>query len=199
MRYAVLAMAICLIAVGAANATIPERTNCSVTPCDTYGGLILSPDYNIQLGMVMPRPAAEFVVNVRNANNDPIPSAFVEVVLGTPGNHCLCIDAVLTGTTDVNGDATFNISGGGCTIGTNAARIIANSVEIRAYDAVRSPDYENGTSDCLVGLPDFGFFATNFGGFSEPCTDYNGSGQTELFDFSVFAQSFGYTCEELAK
>jgi len=198
MRYAVLAAAIGLVVLaGAANATIPERSLCTVTPCDANGGVIVVPDYNIETGTVQPSPHAAFTVNVRNANNDAIPNAYVELILGIPGNHWLCNDAVLTGTTDPLGDVSFNISGGGCTMNVNALRIIANNYPIREYDVVKSPDYENGVSNGTVDLADFGYFAACYGTSNCPCTDYKNSGLTELEDFSIFAESYGYACQEL--
>ncbi|MCK4412001.1 MAG: hypothetical protein KAY32_00520 [Candidatus Eisenbacteria sp.] len=201
MRYAVLLVATgLLLSFGMAHATVPDATYCSVTPCDTYGAVLVCPDYSISAGAVDPVVDIEFTVNVRNASNDPIPGAFVQTVLGTPGNHHVCNDAVLTATTDGAGNAVFNIAAGGCTIAAGAAvQIVANSVTIRTYDAVKSPDLiGSGDSDGIVSLEDFSFFAGTYGSTTDPCTDYKGSGMTELEDFSVFARCYGRLCEELA-
>jgi len=197
MRYAVLMVAMGLV-VGAAGATIPDADYCTVTPCDAYGAVLMCPDYSIALGMVSPIADTQFTVNVRNGNNDPIPAAYVEIVLGTPGNHVLCADAVLTGTTDVNGDVTFNISGGGCTLGTDAVRIIANTYEIRSYAAAKSPDFVTGTGGSgYVDLSDFGEFAACYGSPACPCHDYDGDGTVLLADFGMFAAAYGHKCQEL--
>ncbi len=188
MRYAVLVAAICMV-VGAVGATVPDQNLCTVTPCDTYGGVIICPSTI---------PDGQFTVNVRNANNDPIPNAYVELVFGTPGNHWLCNDAVLTGSSDALGNVTFNISGGGCTMGADALRIIANTYPIRSFSWVKSPDFAGGAgSNGYVDLPDFSYFATAYGLSTYPCTDYKGTGATDLDDFSLFAGSYGKKCPEL--
>jgi len=198
MRYAVLLVATgLLLSFGMAHATIPDAGYCSVTPCDTYGAVLMTPDYSIPAGAVAPPLETEFTVNVRNASNDPIPGAFVQVVLGTPGNHYLCDDVVLTATTGALGNAVFNISGGGCTLAAGAVQIVANTVVIRTYDAVKSADFEVGTANGLVELADFSYFSSTYGTSTDLCTDYKGSGTTELEDFSVFAKCYGLLCEEL--
>jgi hypothetical protein len=187
-----------LLSFGMAHATVPDPGYCTVTPCDADGAVLMSPNYKIATGMVDPPVETEFVVNVRNASNDPIPNAFVEIILNVPANHHLCNNVVLTGTTDGSGNATFNISGGGCTLGTGAVTIVANSVTIRTYDAVKSADLEAGVPNGVVELADFGHFSSTYGTYDDPCTDYKGSGLTELEDFGVFAKCYGLLCEELA-
>ena len=177
------------ILVGAAGATIPDPDLCSADPCDELGGVLVCPN----------SPSApafsQFTVNVRNGDNEAIPDAFVELVFGTPGNHCFCGGATLTGTTDAAGNVSFNVAAGGCTEGAGAIRIVANSVEIRSYGFVKSPDWD-GSSDCAVVLSDFIAFG---GAYSVPgtpgCHDYDDSGSTDLGDFIVFGAGWGHVCE----
>ncbi|MBD3336563.1 MAG: hypothetical protein GF355_13705 [Candidatus Eisenbacteria bacterium] len=174
------------VLVGTAGATIPDAGLCSVDPLDEIGGMLVCPD--------PPAAFAEFTVNVRNGDNEPIPDAFVELVFGVPGNHTFCASAVLTGTTDAMGNVTFNVTAGGCTEAADAVRIVANSVEIRSYDFVKSPDFD-GASDGEVVLSDFivfgGAYSTGAGG----CHDYDANGSTELPDFIVFGQGWGHACQ----
>lgn len=186
MRNAVLTVLGLVLCIGVANATVPEADLCSVSPCDTFLGVVLYPQPNAG-------GAAEFTVNARNADNDPIPNAFVELILGTPGNHMLCSDAVLTGTTDAAGDVTFAISGGGCTTGAGALIVKVNGVNIRDYASVKSPDYAPG-SNGSVELADFIFFGTQFAGSLPGCADYYNAGTTGLGSFIVFGEAFTHAC-----
>jgi len=188
MRMGALAVFVGLVlSIGAANATIPDEDLCTVLPCDTFQGMLVCPD--------SPAPAgfANFVVHVRNGDNEPIPDAFVEIVFGVPGNHCFCPLATLTGSTDEFGNASFNIAAGGCRVGANAVRVIANDVQIRSYANVKSPDYD-GASDCVVGLTDFIVFANGLSGGLPGCTDYYNDGGTDLSDFITFGQGWAHTC-----
>ncbi|MCK4304429.1 MAG: hypothetical protein KAY24_09350 [Candidatus Eisenbacteria sp.] len=186
MRSVVLAVIGLVLTVGIVNATVPDPDNCAVDPCDTIGGLIIYPD------PVIPG-FASFTANVRNADNDPIPDAFVEIIFGMPGDLYLeCPDLVLTGTTDVNGNVTFDVSAGGCSVGANAAKIRANGVDIRTYENVKSPDYA-GVADGNVDLDDFIPFGSAMG-VTGGCTDYFNDGMTGLEEFIVFGEAWGRTC-----
>ena len=188
MRKVVLAVIGLVLSVGIASATVPDPNNCSVLPPDTFDGVITSPYTGT------PPTAIEFNVNVRNANNDPIPNAFVELILGVPGNHCLCPAAVLTGTTDANGDVGFAIAAGGCTIGANAIKVRANNVDIRAYANLKSPDWDGTMADCTVGLTDFTFFGGAYVIGAPGCSDYYNDGATDLGDFTTFGACWARTC-----
>jgi hypothetical protein len=188
----VLAVIGLVLTVGIANATVPDPDLCSVLPCDTYGvpagsapGIFMYPD-------PVPDGLAKFTVNVRNADDDPIPDAFVEILIGVPGNHHLCPDVVLTGTTDANGDVDFNISAGGCTIGANAVIIRANGVDIRDYDYLKSADFS--PVDGQTELADFIAFGTQYASSAPGCTDFFNDGTTELTDFVAFGEAWGRAC-----
>ncbi len=186
MRNAVLAILGLVLCVGAANATVPDGDLCSVSPCDSYQGVIMYPQPNAA-------GAAEFVVNVRNGDDEPIPNAFVELIFSTPGNHLLCTDAVISGTTDASGNITFAISGGGCTIGTDALIIRANGVDIRGYDTIKSPDWAPGANG-NVDIGDFINFGVQLAASAPGCTDYYNDGATGLGSFIVFGEAWTHVC-----
>ncbi len=186
MRNAVLAVLGLVLCIGVANATVPDADLCSVDPCDDFLGVVIYPQ-------PVPGGAAEFTVNARNADNDPIPSAFVELILGVPGNHMLCSDAVLTGTTDAAGNVTFAVSGGGCTLATDAMIVKVNGVIIRNFDTVKSPDYAPG-SNGRVELADFIYFGNAMATSAAGCTDYYNTGATALGSFIVFGEAFTHAC-----
>jgi hypothetical protein len=186
MRNAVLTVLGLVLCIGVANATVPEVDLCSVAPCDDFLGVVLYPQPNAG-------GAAEFTVNARNADNDPIPNAFVELTLGTPGNHMLCSDAVMTGTTDAAGNVTFAISGGGCTMGADAFTVKVNGVNIRTFENVKSPDYAPG-SNGNVELADFIYFGNQMSTSAAGCADYYNTGATGLGSFIVFGEAFTHQC-----
>jgi hypothetical protein len=183
----VLAVIGLVLTVGMANATVPDPDLCFVDPCDTYAepGIFMYPD-PVPLGL------AKFTVNVRNADDDPIPDAFVEILIGVPGNHVLCPDVVLTGTTDANGDVDFNISAGGCTIGAGAVTIRANGVDIRDYLNLKSTDFS--PADGETGLDDFIEFGNRYAASAPGCTDFFNDGATELTDFVALGEAWGRAC-----
>ena len=180
------------LSLGIASATVPDPTLCSVTPLDETGAVVVSPE--CINGVEDPPDAIVFTVNVRNANDDPIPDAFVECIFGNPGNHYICGSAVLTGTTNEDGDVTFAIAAGGCTVEDGAFRIKANNVEIRAYDHVTSPDWDGTSGDGLVNALDLSAFGSSMGGGNSPCTDYDNNGATNALDLAVFGASWAYGC-----
>jgi hypothetical protein len=172
---------------GAANATIPDPDLCTVDPCDTFFGLVTYPD-------PLPGGSAEFTVNVRNGDNDPIPNAFTEVVFMVAANHFFCPGVVLDGNTDDVGNITFNISAGGCTEGMDAVQIISNGTLIRTYTNAKSADWAP-TANGNVELPDFIFFGGNYDPTIAGCTDLFNSGGTGLDDFIGFGEAWGHVCQ----
>jgi hypothetical protein len=193
MRNVVLAVIGLVFTVGIANATVPDPTLCSVEPCDSFGDPPGSAPGMVVYPCPVPGGSAEFVCNIRNADNDPIPDAFVEINILVPANHCICPEAVLTGTTDALGNVTFNISAGGCTFGMDAVEIIANGMVIRTYQNLKSPDWDS-TSDCDVDLADYIVFGTAFSTGAPGCHDYFNDGSCELGDFIVFGEAWGHVC-----
>lgn len=188
MRTAVLLVVVGMFAVAIAGATVPDESKCAVTPLDTRGVMTTTPQY--RGAIADPPDGTEFTVNVRNAADQPIPNAFVEIVFNYPGNHIECSNIVATGNTDANGNITFNLAAGGCTLTMDAVTIIANTVDIRSYKAI-SPDADHGGS---VSLGDFTAFGSDFSTGASGCFDFDGSGSTTLGDFTLFGQCFGLAC-----
>lgn len=188
MRKVVLAVIGLVLSVGIAGATVPDPDFCSVEPCDTIDGVIVSP-----FSGAAP-VAIQFTANIRNSNNDPIPNAFVELIFGTPGNHFFCTSAVLTGTTDANGDVTFGVAAGGCTMGANAIKVRANNVDIRTYTNVKSPDFDGVSGNGQVVLADFTVFGNAYVLGAPGCTDYYNDGATGLTDFTAFGACWAQVC-----
>lgn len=187
MRNVVLAVVGLVLTCGIANATVPDPELCAVTPCDTFDGVVTCPYDGVAPS------ATDFTVNVRNADNDPIPNAFVEIIFGTPGNHYLCPAVVLSGTTDTDGNVDFNVAAGGCTEGGAAIKIRANNVDIRTWMYVKSPDYD-GSANGAVELTDFTFFGAALVASAPGCTDYYNDGATGLPDFTTFGECWGKSC-----
>ena len=188
MRNVALAVVVGLVlSFGVANATVPDPDNCTCNPCDAIAGMFVYPD-------PVPGGLADIALNVRNADNDPIPGAFVEILFGAPANHCFCPDVVLTGTTDAAGNIAFSMSMGGCTEAAGAAVIRANGVPIREYMNVKSADWD-GSSNCQVAGTDFTIFKNAY--FANPgpgCHDYYNDGNCDGVEFTAFLQAWTHLC-----
>jgi hypothetical protein len=192
MRRHALLCGIVLFAVpGLATADLPEPDYSSVVPCDEIGGVITAP----RGPGSPPVPETVFTVTVRTAPETPLPNAEVVITFLAPENHHFCDHYSGVGFTDENGEATFSLPVGGCSIGDQVIEIEANDVPIRRYDRVTSPDLAIG-ADAAVSLADFIRFATQYGETDGGCTDFNNSGVTGLSDFVLFAKSFGRHCSE---
>jgi hypothetical protein len=202
-----LLISVCALALiaGAAFATVPEPSNCSCT-LDGVGRMLLIP------GGPTPPPSgpwsnngnATFSVNVRNAANAPINNAVVEVLVGglADGYTGLCAyqDDGLVKNTNVSGDVTFNVQGGGCfKYQSDAAQIRANGVIIRTYNHVMSPDYTGSTDvpatylwSLTVNPQDLAAFVAAYQGGTGPasCHDYGNDGTTDPTDLAVFSSSY---------
>ncbi len=162
---------------------------CTVSPCDETGVVLVCPDY--RGGAADPVEGVAIHVNVRNENGDPIFNAFVEILFENPSDLCPCTDLASTGWTDASGEVDFNLSAGGCALGSHVVWVRVMDFPIRAYDAVKSPDVDG---DCRVALPDFINFAAAYESGAAGCTDYYNDGVTDLNDFILFGQSWGHEC-----
>jgi len=187
MRSVVLTVIGLVLAIGVASATVPDPDNCSVTPCDDYAGVVTIPWEG------SPVTYFDFTVNVRNADNDPIPNALTELVLLTPGNHFVCPAAVMSGTTDGDGNITFNPAVGGCTMDTNAIIVVSNGVTIAAFNNLKSPDFDGGANG-TVELGDFAYFSNAMLSHLSGCTDFFNDGDTGLDDFAGFTNGWANNC-----
>ncbi len=179
---------------------VPSPANSELEPADGLNGLVFAPDD--------PTPVAASIhtLTVRNAANDPVEgaSAIVEVSgsgagAWGPGGIALCASAVLTGVTNASGEVTFNLFGGGCFHQTPlAATVKVNGITLRTYENVKSPDFDGGSGDLVVNLPDLIDFSGEFlGSSSSDCHDYDNSGTTGLEDLIIFSPAFvsGNSCQ----
>jgi hypothetical protein len=165
----------------------PSADLSTVDPCDDYGGILTCPSRPFPINIF------NFTVEARCPWGLPAAGVPVEIQISQPANHFLCDDLILQKVTDANGRATFNLSMGGCTIAPNAVTILANTIPIRTYSSIKSPDWAP-TADGDVDLSDFVYFARRYGVGGAGCTDYDGSGVTNLVDFVFFANAWGNRC-----
>ena len=189
-----LLMFVCALALATtAVADVPDPSNCS-TSLDVPQRLYMCPD---GLGDCA---QADFSVTVRNAANNPINNAVVEILVGgqVEGYTVICSGQTLTANTNASGIVAFNVGGGGCHKAANACVIRANGVEIRNFNTVVSADYgfsDNGGNiggNYTVSPGDFGAFAAAYQGGVGPasCHDYDNSGVTAPGDFGTFAEAY---------
>jgi hypothetical protein len=180
--FSILGLALCS---SAAFAITPDPLFCEVQPADNLNGLFLAPS--------SPAPVAASVntITVRNGSNNVIPDAAVVVTL-TAAN-AVCGSTVLTGTTDAAGQVTLTLGGGGCVDNVPLSGVVkANGITIRAYENVKSPDYDGASGDLSVGLGDLVTFAAEFlaAAGTGACHDYNNDGTTGLPELVLFGPTF---------
>lgn len=189
-------MLTCALALSAAvaSADVPDPANCQTT-LDTTGRGLIIPD---GLGDVS---AATFTCTIRNAANNVINNAVVEVLVGgLATNHTIiCAGQTLTANTNASGVVVFNVAGGGCFKGASAFVIRANGVTIRDLMEVMSPDYAAsddagipGRWSRTVSAVDLAAFVAAYQGGTGPssCHDYNNNGVTDSPDLAVFVQGY---------
>ncbi len=168
---------------------IPDPEHCTVVPCDAMMGILTSPHSGT--GPEVTR----FVVTVMVDPTTPVPNAYVEIVVGQPFGHYVCPGAQGAGITNEQGQVAFNLAMGGCRLGHDVVRILANGVVIRIYDRLLSPDFD-GEADGAVTLADFAFFGHAHMTGAAGCTDYYNDGTTGIDDFTGFAACWGRSCEQ---
>lgn len=160
---------------------IPDPSQCSVTPCDDLGGIVLSPDDPADV------PACHVTIVVLNALGEPVPDAVIAVQAFDETPFCHAAPYVVIA--DAEGVAHIVLDGGGCFQG-QWARVKANGITIRNYDSVKSPDWDGAGADRRVDLADLIAFSDEFLGVAGGCHDYDNSGATNLGDLITFAQAF---------
>jgi hypothetical protein len=176
IRLLVIAL-IVLSFVSIAQAQTPDSLHCSAEPWDTRGNAIVIPGTDISYD--------DLIVIVRDEFNDPVTFANVSIEFFDCTDLCIDTPSGLSGTTDINGEVTFNPSVGGCEVCT--INIIADGVVIRSYDQVISPDWDGSFADGIVDSDDLDYFQTIYN-TTEPCGDYNGDGITSLHDFGLMGE-----------
>jgi hypothetical protein len=217
MSRLVLSIVMVMALAGGAVANIPDADLSTVPP------VLLVPNNPNTLGAPFGPNTLGYTVNVQG-NLGPVNNALVEVAFsqaawariakcnGTDGRPAFCdltppADYICTATTNPAGNATFNISGGGCIL---AAAVNPYTVEVRANGVVLandikifSPDAVNnagqttaasGVSNCdvtstSVGLSDAVFHTGDFSGITyNACSDFDNSGTANLPDAVIGTQ-----------
>jgi len=167
-----------------AMATVPDPTKCTVTP-NLNGGVIIAP------GLLN---GTTLSINVRNSSNNPIASAAVSVIFNNQIR--ICTTAVHTASTDVNGNCTVQLRGGGCLNAPTpgACVVIANGIEIKNYTLVKSPDNANHTTSIpsgSVSTVDLPYFADEFKGVvAAGCHNYDNDLDVDTADLPYFGDAF---------
>ena len=179
-----LATGALLLPAGTVAMTVPDPPNITVTPCDALLGVFLSPNQPDA------HPASEVEIVVRDSGNNPLPNVTVSFEMGS--SNVLCPDAVLGTTTDGMGVARLTLSGGGCAHQTPLSGVFkANGVTFRAYQDVKSPDFDGAGGDLQVNLADLIAFSGEFLGSAPPkCHDYDNNAATNLGDLVMFSPAF---------
>lgn len=179
MKKVLSALFVLALCSTAAMADVPSPERCSVDPADALSGVVLAPDTP---GVI---PISVYNVVVRNVDNLPIENALVEFVFG-PGIQ-FCTTADNDGVTNAAGEVTITLRGGGCLdeVG-GAVAVLANGIEIRTYNNVKSPDFDGVGPDGAVGLPDLIAFRTP----PASCHDYNNDGTVALSDLIIFVSAY---------
>lgn len=194
MKRLFIACCVLALAAFAAHADVPDPSKC-VTTLDTVQRVYMCPD---GLGDC---PAASFTVTVKNASNNAIANAVVEILIGGQGTNQtrICPNQVLTANTNASGVVSFNVGGGGCLKAANAAVVRANGVEIRNWGSVMSSDYAASDnagipnrSDLLVNPVDLSAFVAAYQGGVGPasCHDYSNNGTTGPEDLGTFTAAY---------
>jgi hypothetical protein len=197
LAYLIALALVSLAGAGMAN-PVPDPPNCRVMPCDILGpggigGVLVCPSGPA------PIPGTQVTVTVLSSSGNPMQGIYVQVTF-PPGSIRLCSSDPETwrGITDSQGIWRKDFSGGGCARGDNACVITANGIEIRAYRYVRSPDWDGASGNLMLQANDFANFLMAYHSGGEPlgCSDFDGSGATDLGDFIVMAQAFspGHSC-----
>jgi hypothetical protein len=131
--------------------------------------------------------------------NGPIEGVLVELRYETQADAqaCWCsgqVHPIISGVTNVEGEVTFHVSGGGCldtTVHPNAIGVYLNNIPCKIIGQV-SPDIISSTVLCAVGLNDAVRFTFPLATASyEFCCDLNSDLQVGLTDGVILAASAG--------
>jgi hypothetical protein len=166
---------------------VPDPANSSVSPADTFGGVIVCPDHPFQI------PAAIETITLRNAANLPIPNLQVRlcVCASPPLVFCPGQTPCWSGTTNNLGLVQLSLGAGGCCIQPNAATVEWYDGTVwqllRTYPWVKSPDYSGG-GNLIVNVADLAYFWPPSP--AKPCASYV---PAPLANLLIFASAFSPT------
>jgi hypothetical protein len=163
-----------------------------------------------------PTGSKEYIVVIRDAGNNPLQDIEVRIQFSAEADTTVCwcvgqVHPLIGATTDVNGEASFFISAGGCLDPGHYAdppiSVFANGVLMGEVGGV-SADVVDGSGNlphegwnpggsCVNGLPDAVYFTPPIQtGFYDYCTDFNSDGAVDLNDavFITVPISQGQAC-----
>jgi hypothetical protein len=191
MKILVATIAIVLSFAVYASASVPSAST-STVECQVMGASLCVPNSAV----VCPASDMDYIhvtVTVRNVYGDPLAGKTVDCyAIEVSGTFCWCPgESLQTDVTDVNGQAFFDFTDfGGCgyvQFGATSEGVVFNPC---TAIFIASPDI-NG--DCTVSLSDFTLFASSYL-TTDPCCDYDCSGQVSLSDFTQFAAHYLHAC-----
>lgn len=179
IRTALLVAVGVLCVASAAFASVPDPTQIT---CPTF--ITYEPAGNL---------AVPFTVNVKNQFGVNISGSNVLIDFGAApvvfcanqtGAGYTRSGQTVSATTNVSGNAVFNIRASKCGNGS-VAKIYADGVLICSISKLTSPDFDGNGS---VSLPDLGTFALDQS-TGNLCADFDGGGSVNLPDLGIFAAS----------
>lgn len=167
---------------------VPTATNTTLYPADALGSLFMTPSSpSID-------PATRNVIFLHDDAGSPLVGVEVKMSISSDA-ICICPDAVLSGTTNADGTFEFITAGGGYDARQNAAVVYADGIVVRKF-AIKSPDFNGQSGDCLANLPDLVALSSCL---ESPCVvawDFDNTGGFELGDVVLYGRSFvgGQSC-----
>ncbi|MCK4413315.1 MAG: VWA domain-containing protein [Candidatus Eisenbacteria sp.] len=151
----------------------------TVEPWDTYGQVFVSPGTQSGIDSV--------TITVLDEYGLPFPG--VEVSIDLTDCDAICADYPddgLSGSADVDGVVLLDPRAGGCADCEIVVR--ADSVVLRTYIRMTSPDWNGVYADGMIDSTDIAFFLDAYAA-QDPCVDYNGDSVVDSPDSSLFAAS----------
>ena len=165
---------------GTASAPSPDAS--TIQPADALGSLFLTPsDPSIDL-------ATRNVLFLVGEDGDVLADVPVKIVFQYD-NVCVCSDAVLEGRTNADGKFEFITAGGGHSGRRDAALVVADGVVLREF-AVKSPDNNGASGDCIVNLPDLVALSACLGMDCIEAWDFDNDGAFGIGDIVLYGRSF---------
>ncbi|MEZ4651639.1 MAG: hypothetical protein R3E97_23125 [Candidatus Eisenbacteria bacterium] len=163
-------------------ASEPSPDASTIEPADALGSLFVTPS----------RPAIDpgtrNVLTLVGVDGDILADVPVKIVFESDA-ICVCSDAVLTGRTNADGQFEFITAAGGYSGTPGSALVVADTVILREF-AVKSPDNDGASGDCVVRLPDLVALSACL---ERPCIeqwDFDNDGVFGLGDLILYGRSF---------
>ena len=160
-------------AVTAAADERPMSPTVVISPIDDFA-------YPRMLGIPSENPGSAYAdidIFAELYGGGPAVGVYIMVLFGSDCTDlCVCDDAVHSGYTDDTGHLILNIRAGGC-CEADVAVLVDGNIRERTYPVFVSPDLSHYMEGCWVELSDF-----------------DGTGETNLGDFVIFADAWTRSC-----